>query len=188
MVEAAGNRRSPTLNKTRNPAVKDRVSSWWRRRESNPYCHESQTDTEPQQIHDWYYAKLCSSRLSPGEQIPRNCRTRTVLEQRQDNSSHPECVTCVSRLGLPVDLALLISAWPGLSVETRAEIAALARQLPLEADGSLVDHCNSNQTLQQGLHTPTNSDSRLADDPDTRNPTSGNMSVAKPAEQTGRIG
>ena len=188
MVEAAGNRRSPTLNKTRNPAVKDRVSSWWRRRESNPYCHESQTDTEPQQIHDWYYAKLCSSRLSPGEQIPRNCRTRTVLEQRQDNSSHPECVTCVSRLGLPVDLALLISAWPGLSVETRAEIAALARQLPLEADGSLVDHCNSNQTLQQGLHTTTNSDSRLADDPDTRNPTSGNMSVAKPAEQTGRIG
>ena len=41
LVEAAGNRRSPTLNKARNPAVKDRVSSWWRER--RPTAKQSQS-------------------------------------------------------------------------------------------------------------------------------------------------
>jgi hypothetical protein len=47
MVEAAGNRRSPTLNKARNPAVKDRVSRWWRRREIEDPRRSTRHETRP---------------------------------------------------------------------------------------------------------------------------------------------
>ncbi len=101
----------------------DAVKGWWRRRDSNPLGDNNLHNAELLQNTYTNATIPCETKQLRQQEFSPEIKTLTLSEHKTDTSLQKKCAVCVHIENVPLDLKLIMNAWPDLPKELRLQIA-----------------------------------------------------------------